>query len=360
MFNHWVLPVSQAIIDAAKVGPQGMLGHNVTFVQSDKQKLPKGAVLIIGLDAIIADQIRSSLFHLVSPSERLRIIDLGNFRKSDANFCIPFIQELLTAGHLVLMLGNTLDTALTQFLSYRDFKRVSNMALIDNQLYLATKEESGDFGSEFQQILMPRHKRLFHFALIGSQAHFMSPAVVKYFSKKHFEHIRLGLVRNEINSVEPAIRDMDLVSANLRVLRHADTPGAASGLTVEEFCQIGRYAGMAEKVTSLSITCPTSIFHIGSAAQFIWYFLEGFGQRHNDFPVSVTEMTEYIVTLEKLNHQLTFWRSNKSGRWWVQVPVLIEKNKDRHRLVPCTYQDYQLATKEELSDRLVRAFDRFL
>jgi formiminoglutamase len=369
MLSHWLTPISADQITATAQTANGALGRQIDFYTGAEKKLPKGGVILLGLDAQVADAVRNSLYAFASPDTGLRITDLGNFRKSESDFCIPLIQELLSAGHILVLLGKSEETAVTQFLAYRDFKRVSNMALIHQQLRLEVKEAINAPDCPMQSILLPQHKRLFHFALLGTQAHLMQGQVLRYMEKKGFDHIRLGSVRQDPSAVEPAIRDMDLVAANLQVLRtgvHQYQTGTASGLTVEEFCLLARYAGISEKVTSLSLAglcereAPSASFLTEAAAQFLWYFLEGVAQRHQDFPVSVNEMTEYIVDLQKLAYRLTFWRSNKSGRWWVQVPVQIEKNKERHRLVPCTYNDYQLASKEELSDRLVRAFERFM
>jgi formiminoglutamase len=68
---------------------------------------------------------------------------------------------------------------------------------------------------------------------------------------------------------------------------------------------------------------------------------------------------EYIVPLKQLDYQLTFWKSKRSGRWWLQVPVKTKKQHQRHRLIPCSYEDYQLAGQDQLPDRLLEAFRRF-
>jgi formiminoglutamase len=55
----------------------------------------------------------------------------------------------------------------------------------------------------------------------------------------------------------------------------------------------------------------------------------------------------------------TFWKSNRTGRWWIQVPVKTKKKHLRHRLIPCSYNDYLQASKGEMPDRLSLAFGRF-
>jgi formiminoglutamase len=368
MLSHWVKPVKKTLIDVANQMPEGYLGKQVLFYAGNEIKLPKGGIVLIGINEVEADAVRLQLFKFVSPGKHTTLVDIGNFRKDESDFCIPLIQELLTVGHIVVLIGKGEDTAITQFLSYRDFKRVSNFAVIDQHLKLTLKESGNAIFSPLQQILYPQHKRLFHFCLIASQSHLVNQDVHHFLEKKNFDLIRLGTLRSDMASVEPAIRDMDLISVNLRALKtifpDIIESDSTSGLTVEESCQICRYAGLSEKVSSISFTGFNDTknrlgLQANTAAQMVWYFCEGVAQRHGDFPVSTVQMTEYIIDLQKHGYQLTFWRSNKSGRWWVQVPVQIEKNKERHRLVPCTYQDYQKATTEELSDRLVKAFVRF-
>jgi len=94
-------------------------------------------------------------------------------------------------------------------------------------------------------------------------------------------------------------------------------------------------------------------------AQMLWYFLDGFFSRKGDYPAAQTGLTEYVVYLRKLNYQITFWKSNKSGRWWMQVPVTTTGKLERHRLIPCSLQDYQAACREELPERLLKAMERF-
>jgi formiminoglutamase len=71
-------------------------------------------------------------------------------------------------------------------------------------------------------------------------------------------------------------------------------------------------------------------------------------------------MLEYVVDIDDFD-KLTFWRSPRSNRWWVQVPAGTKKGDERHRLVPCSYEDYLEASgKQHLPDRLMAAFRRFI
>jgi formiminoglutamase len=119
----------------------------------------------------------------------------------------------------------------------------------------------------------------------------------------------------------------------------------------DKLSSIGFY-GYQENLDSQRTTAKT-------LAQMIWYFIEGFYNRRGDFPASMEGLTEYIVASKTHDFQLTFWKSNKTGRWWLQVPVKTKKKHQRHRLIACSYNDYLQAGKDELPPRLSKAFDRF-
>jgi formiminoglutamase len=159
-----------------------------------------------------------------------------------------------------------------------------------------------------------------------------------------------------------------MVCFHLAALKSAEAPGVAtpssSGFTCEEACQLSRYAGMNDKLTSIGFYgFEADLDDFGRSAQvmsqLLWYFFDGFSNRRSDFPASMDGLTEYIVDFKGHDHPFTFWKSNKTGRWWIQVPVKPKKKHQRHRLIPCSYNDYLMASKGELPDRISNAFGRF-
>ena len=91
----------------------------------------------------------------------------------------------------------------------------------------------------------------------------------------------------------------------------------------------------------------------------IWYFVDGYYHRMNDFPASMNGLVEYIVEYKHIEQPVTFWKSSKSGRWWMQIPFKTSSKHQRHKLIPCSYQDYQQACQDGLPDRLINAYKRF-
>ena len=75
--------------------------------------------------------------------------------------------------------------------------------------------------------------------------------------KLYFDSYRLGQIRDKIEDAEPIIRQADMLSFDITSIKHADAPAnpnaLPNGLYAEEACQIMRYAGMSDKLTSLGI-----------------------------------------------------------------------------------------------------------
>jgi hypothetical protein len=168
--------------------------------------------------------------------------------------------------------------------------------------------------------------------------------------------------------VEPELRDADIVSFDLSAVKAADSPGmidrSPNGITSEDACQIMRYAGMSDKVSSMGIFNyfpPTDNNEISAqlVAQMVWYFIDGYYQRKEDYPITdENNFDKYIVNLSDNEYDLTFWKSKKSGRWWLEVPFTVGTQFERQQLVPCSYDDYQEAMKNILPDKWLRMFEK--
>jgi formiminoglutamase len=109
----------------------------------------------------------------------------------------------------------------------------------------------------------------------------------------NFDCVRLGLARKNIEHLEPILRDADLVSIDVSCIRMSDAPAHANaspnGFSGEELCQIARYAGISDKLTSFGIYEFNPAFDIRHQtakllAQTIWCFIDGYYNRRNDHP----------------------------------------------------------------------------
>lgn len=359
MLQNWlkVIPAPLAKM-AANLSPDSF-GKNVLLHHKDMPDLKKVRVAIIGVGDKEANTVREQLYRCAYPFPKSAVADLGNLRKAEASLLIPVIYELLSGKVLPIIIGARDELARAQFLAYQDAKALVNLVAVDEVFRRETV---------YGPILSPRNPLLFHFGLLGLQVHQTPADVLDFLTKNNFDLIRLGKSRAAMEETEPVLRDADLLSFHLAALKQSEAPGVQqptpSGFFIEEACQLCRYAGMSDKLSSFGLygfapDCDRDGQTAQAAAQMLWYFMEGFFNRKGDYPAGTGGLTEYVVEFRKLNYQLTFWKSKKSGRWWMQVPVATKQKHERHRLVPCSLQDYQAACREELPERLLQAMSRF-
>ena len=362
MLQNWLKSLSSAFLKQAESLSSAHFGNNILACKDQIPDLKKVKIALIGVGEKEANAVREHLYNMVSPFPKGAVVDLGNLRKPEASLLIPVVFELLSGKVVPVIIAGKDEIAPAQFLAYQDTKALVNLAVVDERFRFGSKEDV------YTSLLSPLHPLLFNFGLIGFQGHQTSADALRFLTQSNFDTVRLGKSRSAIEETEPVIRDADLLAFHLGALKQSEAPGvlsaSPSGFFTEEACQLCRYAGMSDKLTSFGVygyrpDGDRDAQTAQVAAQRVWYFLEGFFNRKNDFPASKSGLTEYIVAYRQLNYQLTFWKSAKSGRWWMQVPVATKKKYERHCLVPCSYQDYQLACREELPERLMQALQRF-
>jgi hypothetical protein len=188
--------------------------------------------------------------------------------------------------------------------------------------------------------------------------------------KLHFDAHRLGQVRKRIEDVEPIVRNADVLSFDVSAIRQSDAPGngnaSPNGFYGEEACQITRYAGMSDKLSSIGFYEINPAFDVSRqtvhlVAQMIWYFIDGFYNRKKDYPiVDKSEYTKYRVSITNHEHEIVFYKSNKSDRWWMDVPYPVNHQIkfERHHMVPCSYSDYETACQDEMPDKWWQTYQK--
>ncbi|MBK6932229.1 MAG: hypothetical protein IPH12_15745 [Saprospirales bacterium] len=368
MLQNWLKPLPAALRQPIAQLPEAAFGKNI-LVHGDRFPDLKGVrIALLGAGEQEANAVREALYRTMSPFPPGAIADLGNLRREEPSVLMPVVFELLSGKVLPVILAHSDELARAQFLAYQEAKSLVNLAVIDEGFRLADPQNAAAGQAVYTPLLQPRHPLLFHFGLVGFQSHQVPPPLIDFLQKNNFDALRLGKSRSSIEETEPILRDADLLTFHLSALKQCEAPGVAnpspSGYFLEEACQLCRYAGMSDKLSSFGLYG----YHRGhdrerlttqAISQMLWYFLEGFFNRKNDFPASKDGLTEYIVDFRQLQYQLTFWKSTRSGRWWMQTPVATKKKHQRHYLIPCSFQDYQAACREELPDRLLQAMRRF-
>jgi formiminoglutamase len=314
------------------------------------------------------DAIRDYLYKLFVPKSDMKIYDLGNinqgFEITDTYYALStVVSELIKKDIVPVVLGGGQDLTYAVYLAYGKLEQTVNLVSIDNSIELLTGQEDVTSVNFLEKIIQHQPNYLFNFSNIGYQTYFVKQSILELMSNLYFDSYRLGMLRGKIEESEPVIRNADMVSFDISAIRFADAPGcknaSPNGFNGEEACQMARYAGMSDKLTSFGLFEVNPQFDINGqtahlAAQMVWYFIEGYYNRKKETPAEIqTNFLKYRVAIKDNKYEIIFYKSNKSDRWWMDVPYPdIKKTKYiRHHLVPCSYEDYLVACNDEMPDR---------
>lgn len=387
MFEEVLSPVPLDEINDGKEFQDNHIGKNIAIhTSSHFPGLEDVKLALIGVCddrkakgnegcAAAPDVVRSRLYYLNCGDLPLQMADLGNIMPgsdiADTYAALgTIVGELLEQKVIPIIIGGGHDITYGQYLGYKKNEQVANLVVIDESIDIYKHEEQIDSHSFLYRLFTETPNYLFNFSQIGYQSYFVSPEDINTLEKLYFEFYRLGNVQENLEEAEPIIRDADMVSFDVNAIRQSDAPGrrdaSPNGFYGEEACRIARYAGITDKVSSFGIYefNPTFDPYGQTAqllAQMIWYFIEGYYARTNDLPVGdEKDFVKYIVNFEETDYELVFWKSKRSGRWWMQVPDVMDTKYERHQLIPCSYADYELACKEEIPERWLRAHEKVL
>ena len=315
-----------------------------------------------------ATEIREKLYHLKKGQPLYKIVDLGDLMLGDSlSESIDIIKRvgefLLKKQILPVYFGGTHDLDLGQYLSYEGLNKLVSMITVDAKIDM--EEEGMPHEVHSQDIILHQPNFLFNFSHLAYQSFLTDYELINVLEKLYFDHIRLGNLRGNFKEIEPLIRDADLLSFDVSAIQSADAPGASDaqpfGLSGEEACQICRFAGMNEKLSSIGIYGYQPYYDdnrnktASVIATMIWYFIDGFYDRKDSLSFKSNDYMKYTVSLDSQPSNLIFYKSKLSEKWWMEIPRSDREKYDRVTIVPCSYQDYQMAQSGEIPERWISA-----
>ena len=325
--------------------------------------------------ALAPNHVRKYLYRLIGFNNDTKIIDLGNLKIGasieDTYFALSSILEnLIKQDVLPVIIGGSQDLTYANFLAYKNLEQTVNLVSVDSNFDLGEADETLTSKNFLTKIILQQPNYLFNYSNIGYQSHFADKEHIELISKLYFDAYRLGHVQQDMEEVEPIVRNADVLSFDVSALRQSEAPAnknaSPNGFYGEQACQITRYAGMSDKLTSIGFYEINPELDINgqtahSVAQMIWYFIDGYNHRKKDFPVgSRKTYLKYMVNMQEGENEVTFYKSDKSERWWMDVPYP-SHNKikfERHVLVPCSYKDYKTACDNEVPNRWWQTFQK--
>jgi arginase family enzyme len=366
-------PLDNEIIQHVKSLTSQNLGSKVVLhSETDFPDLNKVNIAIVGvlenrgytnsIDEINLKKIRKELYGLYPGNWQASIADLGDIRSgaelSDTYFALKsVVASLIKKNILPIVIGGSQDLTYAMYRAYDSLEQMVNLVSVDSKFDLG-KENASDMASSYlTRMIIEEPNNLFNYSVVGYQTYYNAQEEIDLMDKLFFDGYRLGEVSNNISVSEPVFRDADVVSVDLTSIQSSNsgnfTTFTPNGFNGKEICSLSRYAGLSDKVSSFGVFNHNNSYQEAVLiAQIIWYFIEGYHYRSNEFPYgSKDDYFKYIVPLE--NEELIFYKSNKTERWWIEVPQLLLSNNniEKNTLLPCSYEDYLGAIDQQIPER---------
>jgi arginase family enzyme len=366
-------PVNNNVIAYVESLTSQNLGSKVVFhSETEFPDLNQVQLAIIGVlenrgDATQTEKvdltaIRKEFYSLYPGNWQNTIADLGDIfageELSDTYFAVKSVVASLIKKKIIpIIIGGSQDLTYAMYRAYDNLEQMVNLVCIDSKFDLG-KEKATDIASSYlSRIIVEEPNNFFNYSVIGYQTYYNAQEEIDLMEKLFFDIYRLGEIASNISMSEPVFRDADIVSVDLTSVQSSNSGNfitfTPNGFDGKEVCSLSRYAGLSDKVSLFGIfnhnnSKQESIL----IAQILWYFVEGFEYRSMEYPYSSKEnYYKYIVLLEQ--EELVFYKSDKTERWWIEVPKRTEGHtkKQKTALLPCSYEDYLSAIDQKIPER---------
>ena len=370
--HDFLTPITVHELNDDKGYTDGQLAKHIAIYENELPDLHEADIVFVGVNETrgsgsfdntisAADAIRKQLYQLHYWHTNVALADIGNIKTGatlhDSYAAVKTVlAELLRMNKTVIILGGSHDITLAQYFAYKELQQIVEATCIDATINL--KGENPLRSENFLLEMLTGEPNLVkHYNHIGFQSYFVHPRMLETMDKLRFDCYRVGTARENLEEMEPVIRNTHLLSFDISAIKYSDSPASTespNGFTGEEACILARFAGLSDKVNSFGIYgyLPQQDLHELSAkqiSQMLWYFIDGKNRSKQEASIEDRDyFNEYHTSFNEV--ESVFLQSKKTGRWWMQLP-----NK---KLIPCSYNDYVQASRNEIPERWLRAQER--
>jgi arginase family enzyme len=365
-------PVSLTEISGDASYKDGQIGTQVSLHDESFPDLLQADIILIGCKeergarkakhALCApDQVREQFYSLFYWHSDIKIADVGNI-KSGASLADTYaalrtvVAELTGIGKTVVILGGSHDLTLAQYQTYASRKKIIEVTSVDAllDLNLDSQHKSDHF---LMEMLTDEPNYIRHYNHIGFQSYYVHPNMLETMDKLRFDCFRAGYVKENIEEMEPVIRNSNMLSFDISAIAHAYAPANAlspNGLSGEEACTLMRFAGLSPNVNTVGIygyqaEKDRDNLTAKQIAQMLWYLMDGRSRGKREASLLEKDsFVEYHTAFAEV--ETTFLQSKKTNRWWMQLPD--------NKFIACSYKDYLIASSNEIPERWLRALER--
>lgn len=361
-------PINPAFFNNDKGYNDGQMANFIAAYNEQFPDLEDADIVIAGisgnemmLDNEAANAIRTQFYRLHYWHTDIHIADIGNIKGgallSDTYAAVKTVLgELLKLNKTVILIGGSHDITIAQYFAYKDLRKIIEATVVDATIDLKSNSlvRSENF---LMEMLTGDPNFIKHYNHIGFQSYFVHPRMLETMDKLRFDCYRVGIAKENIEEMEPVIRNSNMMSFDIAAIKSGDAPAnncSPNGFTGEEACTLTRFAGMSSTLSSMGIYGydPGNDMNEQTArqiAQMLWYFVDGKSRSKQEaIPEDKHNFNEFHTAFTDVD--TTFLQSKKTGRWWMQLP-----NKN---LIACSYKDYVNASNNEIPERWLRAQER--
>jgi arginase family enzyme len=305
-------------------------------------------------------KIRKAFYNLQAGAHQYKIADLGNINPGPAiqdtyERLTLIVKTVLNAGKTLIILGNTHDLTIGQYMAYAENKQTI-LATVDAHLDLNSNNEAGNNTFFMAKILAKLNEHLLKWIPIGYQAHTNQYNHLKILDSLLCPSLRLGSIKQNIAVTEPYIRNANMLSIDMGVLAwpYSSLHQHPFGLQPEELIQLIWYAGYSEKCTSLGFYelygQENKLMSAQLVATMMWYFIDArycAGLTGGPYFQNFTKLT---ITHEAFPHPLVFVRNSTGEKYWIEHQL-----NDELVYIACSENDY-LNAKEGIEPEMLIYF----
>jgi len=370
MMLDFLEPINTASFNDDKEYNNEQYGNHISAYEDELPELSAADIVIAGVNehrgeginvtGHAAEAIRREFYQLQYWHADIKIADIGNIKTgatiADSYSAIKTVLiELVNMNKTVVLLGGSHDATLAQYFACKQLGQHAEATVIDARIDLMG---SSSLPSEnfLMEMLTTEPNFIKHYNHIGFQSYFVHPHMLETMDKLRFDCYRVGMAKENMEEMEPVIRNTNMLSFDISAIKNSDSPASdtPNGFTGEEACMLTRFAGLSPVLNTFGIygyRRENDIKNLTAKqiAQMIWYFIDGKSRNKQEaFFEDKHNFNEYHTAFSEMD--TVFLQSKKTGRWWMQLP-----NK---KLIACSYNDYMQASSNEIPERWLRAQER--
>ncbi|MGI8952618.1 MAG: formimidoylglutamase [Chitinophagaceae bacterium] len=305
--------------------------------------------------------IRKQFYNLYNWHTEIKVADAGNIKKGatlqDTYAALKtVISELMQHAKKVVIIGGSHDITIAQYNVYASAAKIIEAACVDAKIDL-DRNNMLPANNFLMSMFTSQPNFLKHYNHIGFQSYFVHSAMLEVIDKFGFDCFRVGKLKENIEEMEPVIRNANLFSFDIAAIQNSYAPAnylSPNGLTGEEACTLMQYAGMSANISSIGIygyLFKQDLHNItaNQISQMLWYLIDGiFKSRQEANFDDKKNFNEYHLSFAEI--ETVFLQSKKTGRWWMQM--------QDSKFIACSYNDYIIASNNQIPERWMRAVER--